>query len=358
MGGLILLLSGAEWLVRGASRLAAFLGINPLIIGLTVVAFGTSSPELATSLQSSLIGKVDLAVGNVIGSNIFNILFILGLSAIITPLTVSRQLIKLDVPLMILVSFMTLIFGLNGTISQIEGLILFLGIIFYNLFLISMAKKERKSKKDEFSKEYAFYEKRTTLQWLSNFLLVIAGLFMLIYGSNLFVEGSVKFAHLLGVSELVIGLTIVAGGTSLPEVATSVMASIKGEREIAVGNLVGSNIFNILSVLGLTALITPDGIAVAPAALTFDIPVMLTVALACLPIFISGGKISRWEGLLFFGYYLIYALYMVLKSTNHDMLPFFSFMFWLFIIPLTSLTVIIVFIFSIRKKRGNCKSQN
>lgn len=350
------MLSGAELLVRGASRLAAFLGISPLIIGLTVVAFGTSSPELATSIQSSLRGNVDLAVGNVIGSNIFNILFILGLSAIITPLTVSRQLIKLDVPLMILVSFLTLFFGLNRNISQTEGLILFLGIIFYILFLISMAKKERKRKKDEFNKEYGWHEKKSTPQWLSNFILVIVGFFMLIYGSNLFVEGSVKFAHFLGVSELVIGLTIVAGGTSLPEVATSIIASLKGEREIAVGNVVGSNIFNILTVLGFTALITPAGLAVANAAITFDIPVMLTVAIACLPIFISGGKISRWEGLLFFGYYLIYALYMILKSTNHDMLPFFSFMFWLFIMPLTSLTVIIVLIFSFRKKRRKSKS--
>ncbi len=297
-----------------------------------------------------------MAVGNVIGSNIFNILFILGLSAIITPLTVSRQLIKLDVPLMILVSFMTLLFGLNGNISQTEGLILFLGIIFYVLFLISMARKERKRKEDEFNKEYGFHEKKTIPQWLSNFILVIVGLLMLVYGSNLFIEGAVKFAYLLGVSELAIGLTVVAGGTSLPEVATSVMASFKGEREIAVGNLVGSNIFNILSVLGLTALITPAGVAVAHAALTFDIPVMLAVAFACLPIFISGGKISRWEGILFFGYYLIYALFIILKSTNHDMLPFFSFMFWLFIIPLTSLTVIIVFIFSFRKKRHKSKS--
>lgn len=257
---------------------------------------------------------------------------------------------------MILVSFLTLFFGLNRNISQTEGLILFLGIIFYILFLISMAKKERKRKKDEFNKEYGWHEKKSTPQWLSNFILVIVGFFMLIYGSNLFVEGSVKFAHFLGVSELVIGLTIVAGGTSLPEVATSIIASLKGEREIAVGNVVGSNIFNILTVLGFTALITPAGLAVANAAITFDIPVMLTVAIACLPIFISGGKISRWEGLLFFGYYLIYALYMILKSTNHDMLPFFSFMFWLFIMPLTSLTVIIVLIFSFRKKRRKSKS--
>lgn len=346
------MLSGAEFLVRGASRLAAFLGISPLIIGLTVVAFGTSSSELATSLQSSLRGKVDLALGNVIGSNIFNILFILGLSAIITPLTVSRQLIKLDVPLMILISFVTLLFGLNENISQIEGLILFLGIIIYIFFLMRMAQKERKKKEDEFGKEYEYHGKKSLTRWLNNSGLIIGGLFMLIYGSNLLVEGSVKFAQILGISELVIGLTVVAGGTSLPEVATSVIASFKEEREIAVGNLVGSNIFNILAVLGLTALINPSGIVVAHAALTFDIPVMLAVAFACLPIFISGGKISRWEGFLFFAYYLLYTLYMILKSTNHDRLPFFSFMFWLFVAPLTILTLIIVLIFSLQKSRG------
>jgi len=345
-----LLVGGAELLVRGASRLAAYVGIPPLIIGLTVVAYGTSSPEMAVSVKSGLQGNADIAVGNVVGSNIFNVMFILGISAMITPLLVSRQLIKLDVPLMILVSILAFLFGMNGVISRSEGVILFLGILLYTIFLIFLSRKERIVSGDEFTREYGYKGRKPLVQWLFNLLLIVVGLIMLVYGAQLLVDGSISLARIMGVSDIVIGLTIVAAGTSLPEVATSVIASFKGERDIAVGNVVGSNIFNILGVLGMTAMVSPAGIPVAPAVLTFDLPVMLAVAVACLPIFFTGGVISRWEGALFLGYYVAYTLYLILRSANHDLLPLFSSVFSMFVIPLTVLTLALILIFHFRKK--------
>jgi cation:H+ antiporter len=347
---LILLVGGAELLVRGASRLAAYVGIPPLIIGLTVVAYGTSSPEMAVSVKSGLQGNADIAVGNVVGSNIFNVMFILGISAMISPLLVSRQLIKLDVPLMILVSILAFLFGMNGVISRSEGVILFIGILLYTLFLIFQSRKEKKVSGDEFTREYGYKGRKPLVQWLFNLLLIAVGLIMLVYGAQLLVDSSISLARIMGVSDIVIGLTIVAAGTSLPEVATSVIASFKGERDIAVGNVVGSNIFNILGVLGMTAMVSPAGIPVAPAVLTFDLPVMLAVAVACLPIFFTGGVISRWEGVLFFGYYIAYTLYLILRSANHDLLPLFSSVFSMFVIPITVLTLAIILIIHLRKK--------
>lgn len=350
--GLVLLIIGAEALVRGASRLAAIIGISPLIIGLTVVAFGTSAPELAVSVNSGLKGQADIALGNVIGSNIFNVLFILGVSAAITPLTVSRQLIRLDVPVMIGVSVLTLLFGLDGNIRRWEGGVLFSGIIIYTAFLIYQSRKERNGKKDEFAIVYGISNGKSRRQWLINPLLIIAGLGMLVLGSRWLVDSSIIIAQALGLSQLVIGLTIIAAGTSLPEVATSVIASIRGERDIAVGNVIGSNIFNILSVLGLASLVSPNGIQVSGAALRFDIPVMIAVAVACLPIF-KDYVIARWEGLLFVSYYGAYTIYLILAAIQHVALPFYSQMMFLFVVPITLLTLVVVKLHAVRVKRNN-----
>jgi cation:H+ antiporter len=340
--GLVLLITGAEALVRGASRLAAYLGVKPLIIGLTIVAYGTSSPELAVSIQSGLAGKGDIAVGNVIGSNIFNVLFILGISALVQPLLVSRQLIRLDVPVMICVSILVFLFCLNGNISQREGGLLFLGALSYTTFLIIQARREKRVAADEFSRRYTVGHKKWGSRWVVNILFILVGLILLVVGSDLLIKGSVALAQIMGISELVIGLTIVAAGTSLPEVATSVMASIKGERDIAVGNVVGSNIFNILAVLGLASLLIRGGIPVSSAAIKIDIPVMIVVSVACLPIFFSEGIISRWEGLLFFGYYIVYTAFVIMKSSYHDMMPLFGLVFKLIIVPITLLTLLLI----------------
>jgi cation:H+ antiporter len=340
VAGIVLLILGAESLVRGASRIALALGISSLVIGLTVVAFGTSSPELAVSLHSTFNNQPDVAIGNVVGSNIFNILFILGIAGIIAPLAVARQLIKFDVPLMIIASFVLLLFASNGMVGRLEGAVLFLGLIAYITILIRFGRKGKKEfvNKNEFKSD----NQRKVTFWIINIGLVAAGLVMLVIGSNLLLDAAVTFARLLGVSELVIGLTIVAAGTSLPEVFTSVIAQLKGERDIAVGNIIGSNIFNILCIIGLSGFLAPDGIKISAAAINVDIPVMIAASLACLPIFITGNIISRWEGILFFFYYLVYTLFLILKSTHHDSLPFFSSVVMIYLLPVTLLSLIIV----------------
>ncbi|MBX7153119.1 calcium/sodium antiporter [bacterium] len=349
--GLVFLVAGAEILVKGASRIAAALGLSPLVIGLTVVAFGTSAPEMAVSVQSANDGQTDIAVGNVVGSNIFNILFILGISAAITPLIVQQQLIKLDVPLMIGASFLMYIFASDGLIQRWEGLILFSGIIFYTIFLIRQSKKENKEIQAEYAKEFSEKPKANAL-WIQ-IGMVIAGLALLVVGSDWLVNGAVSIAKLFGVSELIIGLTIIAAGTSLPEVATSIIAAIRGERDIAVGNVVGSNIFNILAVLGLSAIVAPQAINVAPSAISFDIIVMIAVAIACLPIFFTGNLIARWEGLVFLAYYIAYTLFLIFDATDHDALPRFSAIMIEFVLPITVLTLAIL---TFRAFRKNSKS--
>lgn len=340
--GLVLLILGAEMLVRGASRLAAAIGISPLVIGLTVVAFGTSSPELAVSMVSAWTGQADIAVGNVVGSNIFNILVIIGLSALIVPLIVAQQLVRLDVPLMIGISFLTLALGWNGSIGRAEGAMLFGILMLYLVFLVRISRKESAEVQLEYAQEFGDRRFGAWGQRLFHLGLVVVGLVLLVVGSRWLVAGAIALARLLGVSELVIGLTIVAGGTSLPEVATSVVAALRRERDIAVGNAVGSNIFNLLGVLGLTALITPREVMVSQAVLVFDLPVMIAVAVATLPIFFTGYRIARWEGALFLGYYIAYVLYLLLNATQHDALPAYSRIMLWFVIPLTVVTILVL----------------
>lgn len=342
VSGLAFLILGAEVLVRGASKIATALGISPLIIGLTVVAFGTSSPELAISINGAFSGQADIALGNVLGSNIFNILFILGLSALIIPLSVSQQLIRFDVPLMIIVSIAVLLLSLDQLIGIFDGLLLATGLIFYISILIVFGLRKR-SNENESAQQLRMNEtSKDEINWLVNLILVVAGLALLVLGSRWFVNSAVSFASYLGVSELIIGLTIVAAGTSMPEVVTSVIAAIRGERDIAVGNVVGSNIFNILGVLGITSILAPSGIIVSEAIIGFDLPLMIAVAIACLPIFFTGGTISRWEGALFLSYYIAYTLYLVFNATQHDLLPIFNDIMLYFVIPLTAVTIIVV----------------
>lgn len=338
--GLGILIAGAELLVRGASRLAVGFGISPLVVGLTVVAFGTSSPELAVSIGSALSGQADIALGNVVGSNIANVLLILGISALITPLVVTQKLVRREVPLMIGVSFLLLLLGLNGKIGRLEGLLLFAGVTAYTVFAIRQSRQETAAIQAEYAAEFGKAAGQlSTRQVLVNIGFVIVGLALLLLGARWLVNGAVSIARALGLSELVIGLTVIAVGTSLPEVATSIIASIRGERDIAVGNVVGSNLFNILAVLGLSAIVAPDGIGVAPAALRFDIPFMTAVAVACLPIFFTGYRIARWEGALFLGYYVAYTLYLILGATGHDALGAYSTVLIEFVAPLTAVTL-------------------
>ena len=305
--GLALLLVGAELLVRGASRLAASLSIPPLVIGLTVVAFGTSAPELAVSVGGALAGRGDIAFGNVVGSNIFNVFFILGLAALVAPLTVSEKLVRLEVPLMIGVSLLLLVLGRNGLIGRGEGVLLMILGAAYTVVQVRAGRRQGEAQ------DPAAGDPPVGSRWRS-VVLVVVGLALLVLGARWLVEGAVALARSLGVGELIIGLTVIAAGTSLPELATSVMASLRGERDLAVGNVVGSNIFNILWVLGATSAISTEGVRVPAEAWRLDLPVMVAAAVVCLPIFFTGFVISRWEGGLFFACYLGYTLLLVLTA--------------------------------------------
>ncbi len=339
--GLVLLTVGADVLVKGAAHLAGTLGISPLIIGLTVVAFGTSAPELAVSTSAAWSDQADLALGNVVGSNIFNVLFILGLSALVAPLLVQQQLIRIDVPVMIACSVLLLLLALDGGISRLDGFILFAGLLAYIGFLLKTARRESPEVQAEYLEGVDISEADGKPHWGRNLAYIGAGLVMLVLGSNWLVDGAVALARSFGVSELVIGLTIVAAGTSLPELATSVMASFRGERDIAVGNVVGSNIFNILCVLGLSAVVSPSGIRVAESALQFDIPVMIAVAVACLPVFFAGRVITRGNGALLFAYYFIYTGFLVLAANSHHLLTTATQAVLWFFLPLTAITLLI-----------------
>jgi cation:H+ antiporter len=306
------------------------------VVGLTVVAFGTSAPELAISLDAAWRGSPDIALGNVVGSNIANVLLILGLSALIAPLVVARQLIRLDVPLLVLASVLTFVMALDGRLARWEGLLLASGAVAYVLVLIRLGRSERSPAAE------AGAEPAPRANWLPNLALILIGRVMLVFGARWLVQAAVSAATAMGVSELVIGLTVVAVGTSLPEIATSVLATLRGQREIAIGNVIGSNVFNLLIVLGLASAIAPGGIAVSDAAIRFDLPVMTAVAVACLPIFFTGHCIERWEGGLFLGYYAAYTAYLLLDAAHHDALPAFSHMMMGFVIPLTVITLMVI----------------
>ena len=346
VGGLIGLVLGAELMVRGASKLALSFGISPLVVGLTIVAFGTSAPEVAVSVGAVLDGKTDIAIGNVVGSNIFNVLFILGLSAIITPLVVNIQLIRQEVPIMLGASLLLLVLTWDGSVSQVDGAMLFGLMLAYTVFLVVQSRRETQAANDEYAAEV---QPATPGSWDSRLpvqlLLIAAGLLCLVMGSNWLVEASVVFAKSLGVSDVVIGLTIVAAGTSMPEVATSVMAAVKGERDIAVGNVVGSSTFNILGCLGLSGIASGGlGLVVPESVLNFDIWVMLAVALACLPVFMTGREIARWEGAVFLLYYVAYVAYLVLATQQHDAIGVFSTAMLSFVVPITLITLVVVMI--------------
>ena len=352
IAGLALLVIGAEALVRGASKIAAAVGISPLVIGLTVVAFGTSAPELAVGAQAALTGNGDIALGNVIGSNIFNILVIIGLSAVLIPLVVHQQLVRWDVPLVIALSVLVLLLGLDGKLGRVEGALLFLGLLAYIGFEVWQGRKETEEVQQEYDHEYGDSRAKGARLWVINFVLLIAGLGMLVLGADWLVDSASTIARSLGVSELVIGLTIVAAGTSAPEVATSAMAAVRGERDIAVGNAVGSNIFNILGVLGLTALLAPNGIAVPASALRFDIPIMIAVAVAALPIFFTSYTIARWEGALFLALYGGYVLFLFLSAIEHWSLNYYRIFMLLFVIPIVGVTLAVLAARELRTRRN------
>ncbi len=338
---------GADMFVDGASGIARKLSISPLIIGLTIVALGTSAPEIAVNMTAAWDGQGNLAVGNVLGSNILNVLLVLGLCASIASLSVQARLIRLDVPVMIFAAGAVFAFSLDRTISRSEAIILCVILVAYTLVQLVLAKKDRTQNKEA---EDDDEEGDSTPVWkLIGFL--VAGSVLLVFGSKALVSGATDIARALGISELIIGLTIVALGTSLPELATSIAATLKGERDLAVGNVVGSNIYNLLAVLGLTGLVIKDGIPVPKDALTFDFPVMMATSVACLPIFFVQYRLSRWEGVFFVVYYLAYLGYLILRSLGHAWANTFGAAMLQFVVPLTLITMVILWVRHARTKK-------
>jgi cation:H+ antiporter len=315
IGGLVALTFGADILIKGASNIAARFGISAIVIGLTIVAFGTSAPEMAVSVKGALGGQADIAVGNVLGSNLFNILFILGLSALIAPLLVHKQVIRVELPIMIAAAVFTYFFSLDGTLDRFEGLAAFGLLIVYILFQLRNSVDQSKSQSEEnLEAEKELKESlKGSRQW-HDWARIAVGLALLVFGADKFVEGAVEIARGFGVSELVIGLTIVAAGTSLPEVATSVIAAVKKQTDIAVGNVIGSNIFNSLGVLGLAGSVSPKPVSISAQAVSFDFPLSIAASLLCFPLFLRGFRIGRTEGFGFFAIYIGYVTYLVMDQ--------------------------------------------
>ena len=346
VAGLVLLVLGGELLVRGGSGLGRAMGLSPLVVGLTIVAFATSAPELAVSLDAALSGSPAIAVGNVVGSNITNVLLVLGLSALLLPVAVSSQLVRTDVPVMVVLSVLVLLLALDGSVGRVEGVALVALLSAYVAWIVRLSRREGR---DAPPAEAAPPAPRRPLV---DAVLVVVGVGLLVLGARLLVSGATGIATSFGVSELVIGLTVVAIGTSLPELATSVIAAIRGERELAVGNVVGSNIFNLAGVLGLTAALAPGGLPVDPAALRFDLPVMIAVAVVLVPVVFTGFTISRWEAAVFVAYFVAYVAYLLLAAADHDALPTFSSVMLAFVVPITGLTLAVLMAYEVGLRRG------
>ena len=313
IAGLLALILGAELIVRGGSRIAARLGIPPILIGLTIVSVGTSTPELAVGIEAAVRGNGSLAVGNIAGTNTVNLLLIFGLSALLRPLAVSARTVRFDLPAMTFVAVGFLVMAWDGLLTRTDGAVMVFGGFAYTIAIIYLSKREGRSIQAEFAREFAgdkLRESNAPALWGS--LALIAGIFIVVVGSDWLVDGSVTLARKMGISEALIGLTIVAVGTSSPELVTTIVGTLRNDRDIAIGNLLGSSIYNILAILGITCLIPAVPLTVEPALLAIDIPVMTVATLACIPLFVTDRRVSRIEGGLLVASYLIYLLYLVI----------------------------------------------
>ena len=308
--GLVALYFGAEWLVKGAGRLARAYGVSALVVGLTVVAAGTSAPELVVTLLAAVRGQSDVAMGNVVGSNIVNVGVVLGLAAIIRPLVVGMALVRREAPVMVGASVLLLLFARDGLIARWEAAVLLLAFAVYILLTIRLARREPAAVEREFAEneEARGIVPEAAPAW-RNAALIAAGLCVLVVGAQLLVGSALYFSRALGVPELIVGVTVVAIGTSLPEIAASLVAAVRGEAEIVLGNVVGSNIFNILLILGAAAMARP--VSVARPLLTFEIPVMIGAALLVLPLIYTGRRVERWEGVLLVAGYVAFTAVLV-----------------------------------------------
>jgi cation:H+ antiporter len=331
--GLALLVIGGEFVVRGSVHIARQLGMSELLVGLTVVAFGTSAPELAICLDAVVLGKPEIALGNIVGSNIANVLLILGLTATLYPVVIHRQIVQREVPIMIAVSVLFLLLCYDGILGLADGLILLGAMV---MFLIWQIRSEHKPENMDKSREGQNPDISVTSgsysRWLS-FAVVFVGIACLWFGAGRMVMGASGLAESLGVSKLIVGLTVVAVGSSAPEIVTALMAAKRGFPELAVGSVIGSNIFNLLFVGGGTILFSPN-IAIPNEAFQFDIPVMVVSSIACLPIFATGHRIDRWEGVIFLVCFAAFTVLLFVKPDDVQAFPTWAQLVWPFVTPL------------------------
>lgn len=316
--GLVVITVGAEILLKGASKIASLLNIRPIVIGLTVVSVGTSLPELAVGLTAIGEGAGGIAVGNIAGTNIVNILFILGLSAAIRPLPLQMKSIRTELYTMIVAGILLFVLSLDGRLNTWDGLLMFILGIIYLIIIVRTSKNERASVQSEFKEEFepsTTKEKSDYKVWSWNVMLLFCGIIATIYGAEKLVDGAVSIAQYFGMSDAVIGLTIIAIGTSAPELATTIVGTIRNERDVAIGNLLGSSIINIFIILGIISIFTSNGINVSDDILWFDLPLVALVALVCYPVFRSDQMVSRREGILFVSLYLAYLSYLLFFRT-------------------------------------------
>lgn len=353
LGGLVGLLVGGHFVVDGASKLGQRFGLTPTVIGLTIVAGGTSAPELAVVFQSIAVDDTELAIGSIIGSNIANILLVLGLVGCLGAVQVTNRVVRIDIPIMIAASVAFLLMSLDGKLSRPEGMILFAGVVGFVTWTLRAAPKaspilvggDTQTSTDNFVASPSGSSVGISPNGLPLVLVRLAGgVAVLAFASRFVVSGAEGIATSLGVPELIVGLTIVALGTSAPEIVTTVIAALQGRRDLAVGNAVGSNIFNILLVLGLTTTLAPDGIDIGTDAIQLDLPILVASAIACLPIVFWDNTLDRWEGGVFVAYYLAYLTFLVLDATGHRASDPFALVMLGFVIPLTLITVAVMVI--------------
>lgn len=324
LGGLVIIVAGAELLLRGATRLATLLRVPPVIIGLTVVTMGTTMPELAVGVTAALEGQSGLVVGNIAGTNVFNILVILGLSAAVRPLPLHLLSFTLDVPVMIGAALTLIVLASDGVLGRTDGSLLLIAALSYTLAMVLLSRRESAATRRDMAEAYGHATAAPTpddalrSRWarvLWYLALLGTGILVMLLGAELLVSGAVSLARIFGVSDAIIGLTIVAVGTSAPELATTLVATLRDEREVAIGNLVGSCIYNILVILGVTSLVAEGGIVVSRDIFWIDLPLAAVVALLMLPVFRSGDCVSRREGLVFVGVYVLYMLSLLVWRT-------------------------------------------
>lgn len=350
--GLAVLIGGAELFLRAVDKFGAAWSVSPVVMGLTVVAFATGAPELAISLQAAVDGKPDLVLGNILGSNVANILLILGIAGLVNPLKITNRIIKVDVPMVIIASTLLFILAIDGLLSPMDGAIIFGALILYSIFMYFQIRKDRQNNKQNgVTEETELDEPVTTLFYGKYILLLLGGLVLIVMGSRWMVASAVEIAGILGISELIIGLTIVSIGTSLPEVATSVSAVRHGDSDTAVANVMGSNLYNILLTLSLTVLIAPGAIDVSQEAINLDLPIMLIVAIACLPLFWPGKELGRKEAIGFLFYYVAYMTYLVFLAMGHPFKETMEVIMVWGVFPITAFLVILKFLFDFRSKR-------